>query len=274
MNFVVQKKKRKELGTSRRISPSAESESPTRSQKQEQIPWTAPPFLRRSIQVKGACSGACLCLQRVDVKKDLRFCVWTTGWNPQSRNQLTWPCQPWGLAADQEAVKDSCLGSTRAVLLPPPENHRKEFCKDDPQTVMGEGRRGWFPRILLETHIKLALWTTSWSGANQGTRMSDHRHPRHFLQTYPTPNSMQSPLFLNPFNPFNTPALSWGNCSPEQTSSLFKEVNCKRRFFWEVWKLGTHVPPTPHKALWVCMLEIAWHGGERKGMWSRVEIVS
>ena len=77
--FCGPKKKRKELGTSRRISPSAESESPTRSQKQEQIPWTAPPFLRRSIQVKGACSGACLCLQRVDVKKDLRFCVWTTG---------------------------------------------------------------------------------------------------------------------------------------------------------------------------------------------------
>lgn len=235
MNSVVQKKKRKkELGTAGWISPSAESESPSRSQKQEQIPRTAPLFLRRGIQIKGACSGVCLCHQRVDMKKDLRFCVWTTGWNPQSRNQLTWPCQPWGLAADQEAVKGSCLGSSWAVSLPPPENHRKEFCKDDPQTAMGEGRRGWFPRMLLETHIKMALWTTSWSGANKGTCISDHRHPWHFLQTYPTPNPRQSPLCLNPFNPFNTPALSWGNWSPEWISSLFKEVNCKWRFFWEV----------------------------------------
>lgn len=71
--------------------PTAESETPHRCQEAKANSTNSAPALRRGVLVQGTCSDACSCHLRVDIKT--WGSVGISQRNPQSRNQLTWPCQ-------------------------------------------------------------------------------------------------------------------------------------------------------------------------------------
>lgn len=248
-----------------------QSESPARWQEAKANSTNSTPSPEWGPSGKGFLLQ-CLSMSPKSWYEDLRLYVGTIEWNPQSWNQLTWPCQPWARVADQEARKVSCFRSSWARH---PREPQKGILQGWSTTANQEGMVS--QGSAEDPHengpvISILKW-----------RVSAHRNLKpqasSALPADPLyPRFCAKPFMLNPIQSSYHPPWYWGNKLRVDKQSAQGHVSTEPQYWNILGGLVTQNPYSyqpPHslaKPVSLC----AWNsmaGRGEEGAWGRVETV-